>query len=573
MKFSRALSAKHHTTYLRTLSVMPIIAGLALILAVAKPSAHAQTYTVLYNFGSHSGDPTGPQYSGIIAQGRDGNFYSTAAAGGTGGNGAVFKITTSGALTVLHSFNGTDGQQSMSGLTLGTNGNLYGTTALGGLYSQGTIFKITAAGHFTSLYNFTGGSDGGNPGAPPVERMDDGNFYGTAPGVYEITRDGTFNQPSGLGGRTMFPSLDLSSNTYPNGPLVQGTDGNLYGESFYGGYYGDGFIFRTGRSDGRLLMYFGGYRGGNPFGPIIEGSDGNFYAASSSGGAGGAGVAFVVGPDGVDPGSFTALHNFTGGSDGGSVVGGLVQATDGNIYGTTSLGGTSGCGVLFRIRPSGAFDVLHDFDSVSGCHPEVTLLQHTNGKLYGDTVAGGSAGGGVFFSFDLGLAPFVRFLPDARQAGHTAELLGQGFTGTTSVSFNGSPATFTVASDTYLTATVPDGATSGFVTVTTPGGTLKSNRKFQIKPQLTSFSPASGPVGTTVVITGVSLAQTSAVMFIDGVPGCPNMRSCFVPASFTVNSDKQVTAIVPSGATSGHKIAIITTGAPVFSATTFAITP
>ena len=140
--------------------------------------ADAQTFSVLYNFGTNSGDPCNPTESGIVAQGRDGNLYTTAPWCGANGYGAVFKMTPSGTLTVLYSFDGATGLNPRGGLTLGTDGNFYGITAYGGVYGYGTILKVTSAGNLTVLYNFTNGSDGGVPFAPPVQGTD-GNFYGT----------------------------------------------------------------------------------------------------------------------------------------------------------------------------------------------------------------------------------------------------------------------------------------------------------------------------------------------------------------------------------------------------------
>src|SRR5439155_24542570 len=176
-------------------------------------------------------------------------------------------------------------------------------------------------------------------------------------------------------------------------------------------------------------------------------------------------------------------------------------------------------------------------------------IQHTNGTLYGDSENGG-IGGGTFFSINVALPPlaFVSLLPYAGKVGATIEFLGQGFTSTSAVSFNGTAATRTVVSGTYLTATVPGGAGTGLVTVTTSSGTLKSNKIFRVIPQITGFSPTSGPVGTPVTITGVSLKQTTKVTF-GGVKA----------TSFTVNSDTKVTATVPTGAVTG-KIAITTPG-------------
>ncbi len=162
-----------------------------------------------------------------------------------------------------------------------------------------------------------------------------------------------------------------------------------------------------------------------------------------------------------------------------------MQATDGNIYGANNLAGGAGWGVLFRIDPQGGFTTLHDFDWGSGASPQDTLLQHTSGMLYGETAVGGinNDGRGTFYSFDVGLGPFVSFLPAAGASDKTVEFLGQGFQGTTSVSFNGTPAVFQVVTDTYLTAVVPVGATAGFVTVTTPKGILTSNKEFRIRPE------------------------------------------------------------------------------------------
>jgi hypothetical protein len=166
----------------------------------------------------------------------------------------------------------------------------------------------------------------------------------------------------------------------------------------------------------------------------------------------------------------------------------------------------------------------------------------------------------VFYSLDIGAAPFVSLVSATAKVGKTVGIVGQGFTGTTGVSFDGIAASFKVASDTYLTATVPTGAKTGPVTVTTPGGTLNSGKTFRVTPQLLSFSPPSGPVGTSVVITGVSLTQTAKVTF-GGVSA----------TSFTVSSDTQVTATVPSGAKTG-KIVITTQGGTASSATNFTVT-
>jgi len=467
-----------------TKHLLLVAASVGLFISTIVGSAFGQTYTLITDLSQT--EISDPIFSGFIAQGRDGGLYSTAPDTWAESLGSAFSITPTGALTVLHTFTGQDGERTHSGLTLGTDGNFYGTTALGGLYGNGTIFKMTSAGVLTTLYNFTGGNDGGQPGAPPIEGSD-GNYYGTTTLGGWAGNTGTVYKMTPAGVVTTLHSFPVVQGTmgypYGNGALLQASDGQLYGATFYGGKnacdngFGCGTIFRISHSGQFKTLYnFDGAHGANCYGPLIEGSDGNFYGVAPDGGSvsGQTGVVFKMTP----AGSLTVLHNFTLSSDGGNQVGGLVQATDGNLYGTNNLGGAFGWGVLFRVSTAGEFAVLHDFDWSSGASPQVTLLQHTNGKLYGDTAVGVPGG---LYTLDLGLAPFVRFLPAARKVGAWVQLLGQGLTGTTAVSFNGTPATdFTVKSDSYLVAKVPVGATTGFVTVTTPAGTLTSNKKFVV---------------------------------------------------------------------------------------------
>jgi uncharacterized repeat protein (TIGR03803 family) len=182
-------------------------------------------------------------------------------------------------------------------------------------------------------------------------------------------------------------------------------------------------------------------------------------------------------------GALTVLHDFLNGShDGFYPYSGMLLASDGNIYGTTTAGGTTGCGTLFRVTPEDVYSTIYNFDCVHGQNPESIPIQHTNGKIYSMTAQGGVAGLGVIYSLDLGLAPFVSLVNNWGTVGRTVQILGQGFTGATDVSFNGIPASFTVRSDTFLGATIPAGATTGFITVTTPSGTLTSNKQFIVRP-------------------------------------------------------------------------------------------
>jgi uncharacterized repeat protein (TIGR03803 family) len=453
------------------LAVMIVSVGLAW-----QAPARAQKFSVLYNFGTHAGDPEAAEYEGIVAQGRDGNLYSTTVFGGASGFGAVFKITARGTLTVLHSFDSTTEANPLSGLTLGTDGDFYGTTTHGGTFNMGTVFKVRTNGVLTVLYNFTGGS-GANPYGPPIE-CTDGNFYGTTDGG-GTNGLGTVYKLTPLGELTMLYSFDNTHGRDPVTPLVQGTNGNLYGTTSLGGTNNDGVIFSISQSGKFTVLYnFDGTHGAQPFGPLVQGSDGNFYGTTLLGGAVNFGAIFKM----TAAGKLTVLHSMNGTTDGGMPDAGLVQGTDGNFYGANADAATGGSGTIFRISPTTPYryKVLYNFNGTTGGLPEVTLLLHTDGILYADTQSGGTAGWGTFYGLNIGLKPFVSLVSPSGKIGKTIGILGQGFKGTMGVSFNGTPASFKVVSTTYLTAKVPGGATSGFVTVTTPKGKLTSNKKFRI---------------------------------------------------------------------------------------------
>jgi uncharacterized repeat protein (TIGR03803 family) len=557
------------------------IVGLVLALT-AMPVAHAQTYTVLYNYspGTKSGDPSSPQYTGIIAQGHDGNLYSTTPAGGTLCSfcGVVFKITPSGTLTHVFDFNYPNGAPytPFSGLTLGKDGNFYGTTEAGGTFNLGTVFKSSASGNLMKLYDFgtckSPCKEGTFPKAPPVQGRD-GNFYGTTPHSTDGTDNGIVYKITPTGKYTPIYAFDGVSGGNPNDPLVLGTDGNFYGTTAKGGKSIQncapnngtcGTVFKITPAGKVTFLYkFDQTHGAAPWAALVQASDGNFYGTTSAGGdSNGDGVIFKISPQG----KFTLLYALNGSVDGKQPSAGLAQVTDGKgntiaLYGATQAGGSKGYGTLFKVSLSGGFTRLYDFDDTTGRTPEITLLQDTTGTLYGETFQGGSDGAGVFYSFDDKLPAFVSLVPTSGKVGDPVEILGQGFNGTTAVSFNGKAAKFNVVSGTYLTATVPSGASSGSVTVKTPSSTLTSNHVFVVTPFIKSFNPTSGKVGTPVVITGTTFTGTTKVTF-GGVPA----------TTFNVDSDTQVTADVPTGAVTG-KIAITTPQGTATSSGIFTVQP
>jgi uncharacterized repeat protein (TIGR03803 family) len=275
---------------------------------------------------------------------------------------------------------------------------------------------------------------------------------------------------------------------YPQGPLVLGANGLLYGTTSAAGSNSNAGAFFAITPAGNLTTI---YRfcslpnctdGSSPTTGLVQGSDGNFYGAGST--------IFKITPQG----QLTTLYTFcsqTNCTDGSFPVG-LVQGSDGNFYGATVDGGANGRGTVFEITPNGQFTTLHTFCAQTNCtdgsSPIAGLVQGTDGIFYGTTSIGGNstnchgAGCGTVYNLSMGIGQFVLTSRGFGKAGNLIAILGNNLTSTTSVTFNGTPATFTVVGNTLIKATVPTGATSGTVEVTTPSGTLSSNVVFQVVP-------------------------------------------------------------------------------------------
>jgi uncharacterized repeat protein (TIGR03803 family) len=272
----------------------------------------------------------------------------------------------------------------------------------------------------------------------------------------------------------------------PLGGLIQATDGNFYGTTEFGGSgtTGHGTVFRITPSGELVILHsFNGMDGEGPESALVQGSDGNFYGTTVGGGAMNLGTVFEMTPSGA----VTTLASFDNTTNGSNPETALVQATDGNFYGTTSDGGAGGYGTIFNLTPTGALTTLHNFcanggNCADGEFPTVPLVQNTNGRFFGTTNYGGDGscefGYGTFFSVALGR--FVETQTPAGKVGATVNILGTELTGSTSVSFNGTPASFTVFSNNLILATVPADATTGKIQVVTPQGTLQSNVAFRV---------------------------------------------------------------------------------------------
>ncbi len=389
----------------RFLSLATMIWMLVLFCAATVAAAPAQN-TFFTNLANFDGTNGAVAFEALI-QAANGNFYGTASSGGNPGCsglgcGTVFKISASGTLTTVYSFcsqpNCTDGSSPGSVLVQARDGNLYGTTEGGGSYSGGTVFKLTPMGGLTTLYSFEG-SDGATPYGPLIQATD-GNFYGTTSGG-GANNAGTAFRLTPMGTLTTLYSFcsqpNCTDGTAPYGGLLQGTDGNFYGTT-EGGGDDFGTVFKVTSTGTFTTLYrFKGTEGSFPYAGLIQATDGNFYGTTSLSGSGGFnGTVFKITSAGV----LTIVYSFCSQpncTDGGDPYDSLVQARDGNLYGTTSGGGTDNDGTVFKITPAGTLTTLHSFQGTDGLLPFAGLVQAIDGSFYGTTSQGGSYGYGTVF--------------------------------------------------------------------------------------------------------------------------------------------------------------------------------
>jgi uncharacterized repeat protein (TIGR03803 family) len=407
---------------------------------IFKVNKTGSSFTILKSF-SYATD--GGYSRGDLIQATDGKFYGMTNAGGTNGGGTIFKITSTGTYTVLRNLGGNDGQGPVGNLFQNSDGFLYGM-AHGGAHGGGTFFKISTAGVFTVLYSLTSATDGSDPNGGVIKSTDgnlygltsyDGpNFGGTAfkistTGVFKLltsfngatlgnepyesllrgtdsafygtTSNGGTNQYYGTifkicaGNTTLLHVFNGSQGGIPKGSLAEATNGALYGTTENGGTNNSGTIFKITKSGTYTVLrnLSSAADGSEPNGSLIQAKDGNLYGTNYSGGTNGGGTIFKI----TLTGTYTVLRSLNT-ADGYYPYGDLVQGTDGNFYGTTSTGGTTGAGTIFKITPAGAYTVLHNLSSVAdGSNPKGSLVQHSNGNFYGMTTQGGTNGGGTIF--------------------------------------------------------------------------------------------------------------------------------------------------------------------------------
>lgn len=382
----------------RLLALLPV-----LILA---PSAPAQTFTVLYPFNSSGSLSDGGQPEAGVTRDDVGNLYGTTFFGGLGtecdiyyaGCGTVFKLDTSGTETVLHVFSGAgDGWNPTARLILDSAGNLYGTTGYGGACGNGTVFKIDAAGNETIIHSFAGGMDGARPNAGLVEDTA-GNLYGTTQYGGEGCDGegcGTVFRISTSGAETVIYRFgDVPDGASPLGGVALDSAGNIYGTTWLGGIYsfGTAYALDTAGNEKVLHSFAGGSDGANPLAAPVIDSVGNMYGTTSSGGTY-FGTVYTIDTAGNE----SVLYRFSGGLDGAYPYSHLLVDSSGNLYGNSSQGGASGTGTVFELTGS-SLNVLYGFLGANdGANPAGGLIMDSAGNLYGTTAQAGTYGWGTAF--------------------------------------------------------------------------------------------------------------------------------------------------------------------------------
>jgi uncharacterized repeat protein (TIGR03803 family) len=424
--------------------------------------------------------------------------------------------------TTLATFDGANGANPYAAaLVQGTDGNFYGTTSRGGAYQDGTIFKITPSGELTTLHSFSG-SDGFFPTAA-LFLASDGNFYGTTTqgGAY---KNGTVFRFTPDGVLTVLHSFHDTDGRQPAAPLIQGTDGILYGTTSEGGsgtapvQYGWGTIFKIALDGTFTSLYSFFISGGvlegiGPYG-VIQAKNGSFYGTTAGGGLND-GTLFKMTPAGV----VTTIYSF--GTNAENTNSGVIQGADGKLYGTSFNG--SALGSVFSFTPGGTVALLHSFDGTDGDTP-FGVIQASNGSFYGVTL-NSTNGYGTIYEIDAAGAFSTehRFNGAIDGASPWAPLLE--------------------ATDGYLYGTTYEGGAHNHGTVFK----LSVGLAPSVKPV-----PASGSIGTPVMILGTRLSGATSVSF-NGVA-----------ADFTAVSATEITTVVPAGASSG-KIEVVTPAGRLYS--------
>jgi uncharacterized repeat protein (TIGR03803 family) len=363
--------------------------------------AHGQTgmsakETTLYTFSG--GTDGGSPYASLIRD-ANGNLYGATFAGGAKNLGTIFKIDKAKKETVLYSFTGSpDGEHSSSNLLRDKAGNMYGVAYEGGASGFGAVFKLDKTGTESVLYSFGSGTDGEYPGSGLIEDAA-GNLYGTT-GYGGASGNGTVYKISKSGAETILYNFSGADGQYPFGNLLRDSSGNLYGTTSYGGTSGNGTVFKLTRKGKETVLhsFAGGTDGANPYAGLVRDKKGNFYGTTYNGGAGckgyDCGTVFKLTPNGKE----TVLHAFALSDGHYPDFGTLVRDSAGNLYGTTYAGGTADMGVVFKVSSGGKESIVYTFTGgTDEGFPVAGLIQDKAGNLYGTTLGNPTATYGTVF--------------------------------------------------------------------------------------------------------------------------------------------------------------------------------
>ena len=480
-------------------------------------SAAAQTLDVVHRFQEDGGA------YGRLIQAADGTFYGTTSWGGTNGVGTVFKLDGSDSVTTLHSFGYLEGAYPKAALLEGADGNFYGTASAGGANNLGTIFKMDPTGDVTLVHSF-GGPDGANPWAPLIQTAD-GNFYGTAR-AGGVNGFGSVFKMDSEGNVATLHSFANTDGAHPYAALLGAADGYFYGTTA-GSLFGNvcvsfcGTVFKMDATGNVTTIHtFQAPSGASPRGALVQDGDGNLYGTTPSH------RRYLTGPPvtvygnifKIDPsGNFTLLHTFTA-SEGSGSPSGLILASAGSLYGTS----TGGPGYVFRASP---FEILHTLATQEGSNPYAGLLQAADDDIYATTLLGGAGGVGTVFKMDSsnvvtaldsfpteGLYPQASLIQATDGAFYgTTQRGGASGVGTVfKTDAAGSVATlhsFGTADGAYPVATLLQAADGDFYGTTPNGGTGDIGIVFKMDSAgnvttLHSFNQTDGATATGALIQG-----------------------------------------------------------------------
>jgi uncharacterized repeat protein (TIGR03803 family) len=469
-------------------STLNLIASsfLALFL-VAGAQASTPKPAQLFAFACDPSGQTCPDgaYPNSLIQSADGNFYGTALVGGAGNaadGGTVFKITPAGQFTLLYTFQADQNGKYSSGslpnsLIEGNDGFLYGTTLLGGTHNTGLVFKLSKTGKFQVL-NDNVGYNGLGPTTLVVGG--DSNLYGGTSS--NVSLAGSLFRVTPSGAYTLLHAF----NTGEEGPMTLGmtlaSDGNLYGTTL-GGQDLLTLLYRltpSGQFTGLQTIHYGQTLTSAP----VQISNGELYGGLSRY------------EDQSEPSLFSSNLSGSNFEDillpqlvYGDEVQYLTPASDSNLW-CIMVDYDLETVEVISLALNGTLLQTVTFDGTNGEDPDAALVQGSDGRLFGVTQLGGSApqgetANGVVFALDAGLTPpkpgLVIFKPSRGSVGTHVAIHGTHFVGTTQVTFNGVSATFKVLNSGYIVAAVPQGATTGPISVTNPGGTTVSKEDFTVE--------------------------------------------------------------------------------------------